>query len=98
MPTIEELTASIRDLLTSGDGFQGEFELLEQSISSIAGELNSTDPGRAARARLEAEGLLETIAELTTLGENRLEILRTDLAALVRQDNLQRRYGLTSHG
>jgi hypothetical protein len=95
MTNTEELTETIRQQLASGNCIDGYVEVMARAIARIEVGLSSNDGETIDTARSEAIRLLERINELTVLGERRLEGLQTDLAALVRQGSLQKRYGLS---
>lgn len=97
MRTTEELTTAIRERLTTGDGLDELLVQLVDAIIRLEHALTSTRGAEHDKLRAEASYLHDVVAELTTLGEQRLESLHTEVAAVVRKGSLSRLYGLTPH-
>lgn len=97
MTNTEELTETIRQEMASGNDVDGYLELLARAIARLEIGISTDDRDKIEIARVEAKQLLDRIAELTVLAESRLEGLQMELASLVRQDSLQKRYRLTPH-
>lgn len=94
MPTTEELTAAIRERLTTGDGLDELIVQLSRSVVLLEHRLATATGDEQDRVRAEASQLQLQIDELTELGEGRLQRLHTDVVALVRKGSLHRLYGL----
>lgn len=93
--TTDDLTRAIRERLTTGDDVTGLLAQLSQAVSFVRAGLVSPDAGERAAARADGEQLQRAIAELTAIGENQLDGLRTDVTAVVRKGSLAKLYGLT---
>lgn len=91
--TTEELIIALRQRLTHGHQVDDLLAQLSQTVVGLQGRLASSD----ATARKEAEDLQEEIAKLAELGENRMNGLQTEMAAIARKGSLDRLYGLSHH-